>query len=418
MEYGSIFGHGAYLGPDCTADYLHRAALVGRRTSTAVTAQHMAPSSGRSTTSRPTATTPATGTLTYSAAQAPRLRRARRHYDDFFGDPTTQFGLRPNAIADPAKIKRADRLLRLDGLDGGGAPPGPQLLLHQQLAPRGAGRQHAHGDAIVWSALSLVALLGGIGLLFGGLRALGLPRLARPRAGDALASGARRGGADARPAGDRLVLPGRGGAVPAPDPGRRRVPALQGRDRRLLRHRPAQVFPYNLTRTWHVQLAHLLRRDVVPGRRDLPGADDRRARAARPGLARLRACSAALAVVVFGSLGGEFAQRPRLVRVRSARSSATQGLEYLDLGRFWQVLLVIGLFFWVAILYRGLRAAPSTRARRATCPGCSSSPPWRSRRSTRSACWRTRRRASPSPTSGGSGSSTSGSRTSSSCSRR
>ena len=28
MEYGSVFGHGAYLGPDFTADYLRRAALV------------------------------------------------------------------------------------------------------------------------------------------------------------------------------------------------------------------------------------------------------------------------------------------------------------------------------------------------------------------------------------------------------
>src|SRR5215470_13722321 len=28
MQYGSIFGHGAYLGPDFTADYLHRAALL------------------------------------------------------------------------------------------------------------------------------------------------------------------------------------------------------------------------------------------------------------------------------------------------------------------------------------------------------------------------------------------------------
>src|SRR5690242_802144 len=28
MEYGSIFGHGACLGPDFTADYLHRAALM------------------------------------------------------------------------------------------------------------------------------------------------------------------------------------------------------------------------------------------------------------------------------------------------------------------------------------------------------------------------------------------------------
>jgi nitric oxide reductase subunit B len=32
-----------------------------------------------------------------------------------------------------------------------------------------------------------------------------------------------------------------------------------------------------------------------------------------------------------------------------------QGFEYLDLGRFWQILLVIGLSFWVIILFRGLR---------------------------------------------------------------
>jgi nitric oxide reductase subunit B len=30
MQYGSIFGHGAYLGPDYTADYLRRSALSVR----------------------------------------------------------------------------------------------------------------------------------------------------------------------------------------------------------------------------------------------------------------------------------------------------------------------------------------------------------------------------------------------------
>ena len=30
MQYGSIFGHGAYLGPDFTADYLRRSALLVR----------------------------------------------------------------------------------------------------------------------------------------------------------------------------------------------------------------------------------------------------------------------------------------------------------------------------------------------------------------------------------------------------
>jgi nitric oxide reductase subunit B len=32
-----------------------------------------------------------------------------------------------------------------------------------------------------------------------------------------------------------------------------------------------------------------------------------------------------------------------------------QGLEYLELGRLWQILLVLALFFWVALLFRGLR---------------------------------------------------------------
>ena len=53
MEYGSVFGHGAYLGPDYTADYLRRAANL-------VTKAHGGAGSDRarrSRTSAPTATT-------------------------------------------------------------------------------------------------------------------------------------------------------------------------------------------------------------------------------------------------------------------------------------------------------------------------------------------------------------------------
>ena len=57
MEYGSVFGHGAYLGPDYTADYLRRASDFVRRShgGRARTAR----SSRRSTTSGPTAMTSA-----------------------------------------------------------------------------------------------------------------------------------------------------------------------------------------------------------------------------------------------------------------------------------------------------------------------------------------------------------------------
>jgi nitric oxide reductase subunit B len=43
--------------------------------------------------------------------------------------------------------------------------------------------------------------------------------------------------------------------------------------------------------------------------------------------------------------------RKRLVLVRQP------GLEYLDVGRFWQILLAIGLVFWFALLWRAVASA-------------------------------------------------------------
>ena len=63
---------------------------------------------------------------------------------------------------------------------------------------------------------------------------------------------------------------------------------------------------------------------------------------------------AALAIVVFGSMIGEFGGVHGWFG-EDGSIFGIQGFEYLDLGRFWQVLLVIGLFFWAAIIFRALR---------------------------------------------------------------
>jgi nitric oxide reductase subunit B len=62
----------------------------------------------------------------------------------------------------------------------------------------------------------------------------------------------------------------------------------------------------------------------------------------------------ALAIVVFGSLIGEFAGIHHWLKTVGSWFG-DQGFEYLDLGRFWQVLLTLGLFAWTAMLFRGLR---------------------------------------------------------------
>ena len=58
MEYGSVFGHGAYLGPDFTADYLRRSSDFVRRANGGAAVRH-ARRGARSRSSARTATTSA-----------------------------------------------------------------------------------------------------------------------------------------------------------------------------------------------------------------------------------------------------------------------------------------------------------------------------------------------------------------------
>jgi len=67
----------------------------------------------------------------------------------------------------------------------------------------------------------------------------------------------------------------------------------------------------------------------------------------------------ALAFVVFGSLAGEYAGIHGWIQQGWSWFGA-QGFEYLDLGRFFQVLLTAGLAFWVILIFRGLRGRLAT----------------------------------------------------------
>jgi nitric oxide reductase subunit B len=82
----------------------------------------------------------------------------------------------------------------------------------------------------------------------------------------------------------------------------------------------------------------------------------------------------ALAFVVFGSLAGEYAGIRGWIQ-RGWSWFGAQGFEYLDLGRFWQVLLTVGLAFWVVLLFRNLAGGLLT-SQWATRRGCFSSPPF------------------------------------------
>src|ERR1039457_2825619 len=78
MEYGSIFGHGAWLGPDFTTDYLHRAAEMANTYYGGSTLD--APQQQTITDFKTNRYDRATGVLTYSAAQIDAFQKLTVYY--------------------------------------------------------------------------------------------------------------------------------------------------------------------------------------------------------------------------------------------------------------------------------------------------------------------------------------------------
>ena len=164
MEYGSIFGHGAYLGPDFTADYLRRWAVL--------VADHDR-GSGSESAKADTVTTfktnrydPATGTLEFTVAQGEAFENLQKHYSDFFGTPNTKYGLRPNQVTDPAQIRQLTAYFCWSAWVASALRPGRDYSYTNNWPPEPLVGNHPTAATIIWSMLSLAALLGGIGLLF------------------------------------------------------------------------------------------------------------------------------------------------------------------------------------------------------------------------------------------------------------
>jgi nitric oxide reductase subunit B len=286
-------------------------------------------------------------------AEAHAFDTLRDYYSQFFGDPTTRFGLRPGAISDLEDIRKLTAFFSWSAWAAAATRPGKTYSYTNNWPPEPLVDNHVTADAVVWSVLSLIALLGGIGLLlaaFGRWNFLGW-------------HGRDQQAISFRPP-DRVRL----------TPAQRScawfffvmallflVQALVGAASQHYRADLqgffgidlARVLPFNVARTWHVQLAifWVATSYLAAGIFLVPmitGREPRGQNWLAYGLL------GALAIVVFGSLAGELAGVWGWFRNAWAWFG-DQGFEYLDLGRFWQILLTVGLIAWVAILYRGLR---------------------------------------------------------------
>src|SRR5664279_5354691 len=352
MEYGSVFGHGAYLGPDFTADYLHRAALSAQATyagqGSANARQQVINDFQANRYDK------GTGRLVYTDAQARAFTVLQGYYGRYFGDPKTDKGLRPHLITSARDVHDLTAFFSWSAWAASSHRPGKDYSYTNSWPPEALVGNGPTANVVVWSVLSLIALLAGIGALFAAFGRWGDRLGWRGRQAESISF---------RPPGEVAVTPAPRATRwfflvvgllflvqtlvgAAAEHYRADITNFFGLDL-------ARLLPYNLVRTWHVQLSifWVAAAFLAAGIFLVPIIAGREPR----GQHRLSyALLGALVVVVGGSLIGEFLG---LHGYLSAVGSwfGVQGLEYLDLARFWQVLLIVGLFLWAFILYRGLR---------------------------------------------------------------
>lgn len=360
QQYGSVVGHGAYLGPDYTAEYLR---LSSEHINDLLEQQNVQePAAATAEMQRTNRYDEETGILVLTAEQISAFEELKQHYGDFFGEPSTANGLIPNAITDPQDIHDLTAFYAWTAWASAAERPGLDYSYTNNWPAEPRVDNHPTADILVWSGISLVALLAGLGILFAvygrwssnlgwkgndtsSLRflqpgAVGITKAQRSTAWFFLVVALL-----------FLIQATVGASV---EHYRVEIQGFFGFDL-------AQIFPFNLARTWHVQLsllwtaaaflaAAIFLAPIIAGR------EPRGQHLLSYGLL------GALALVVIGMFGGTAIS---IYGPDWAKDSPlfSQQWEYLDLPRVFQVLLVVGLFLWFLIIVRAIRSRLRTESK-------------------------------------------------------
>ena len=384
MQQGSIWGHGSYVAPDWSADWLHREALAlldrlaaaqYQRAYTELPTPDRARLEALLRAEMRTNTYDArTRVVTVSADRARAIGVVAAHYADLFrGTSPDAQTLREQyafPVAAVLTATEADALSAFFFWTAWAATterPGDTVTYTSNWPHEPLVGNTPSGAVFIWTFVSIVVLLGGIGaIVWYYAREFDIWR----RDGEPEHGFAREDFMATAPVTASMrvtawfflvvaalfVVQVLLGVVTAHY-------AVEGQG--LYGLPLSELFPYSVTRTWHTQLAVLWIATAWLGTglfvAPLLGGREPRFQAAAVWFLLV-----SLVVIVVGSFVGEWLAINRLIpdAVRNFWFGH-QGYEYVDLGRFWQIYLFVGLLLWVALVLRAVWpavAAPQTRS--------------------------------------------------------
>lgn len=370
MENGTIWGHGAYLGPDFSAEHLHALALdageniarqrYNRRLEDLTEAERNAVNAEVQQLLKLNRYDPELRILTFTEPEASSYRRQLDKWREYFSRPTNSAGLPREYIGDAEELRQLVAFFAWTAWASVANRPGRSYSYTNNFPYDPVVGNRPTADAVLWSALSLIALLAGTAAVlfaFGRFDYLGWkgkPGHVHPQLIPGITTESQKATIKYFVAVALLFLAQAlvGGAVAhyRADPA-----SFYGLDL-------SRFLPSNILRTWHLQLAifWIATAYIAGGLFLAPALGGREPQ----GQVRwVNLLFVALLIVVVGSLLGEMLGINQLLG-KLWFWFGHQGWEYLDLGRAWQVLLALGLVIWLFSLFRGIAPARKDGERR------------------------------------------------------
>jgi len=362
MDNGTIWGHGGYLGPDFSAQSLHILALdladriaherLSRGYPDLTPEEKAAVDGAVALDLKANRYDTASGTLVLATGVAESFNGLVKYWTRYFDGPERNGGLARETVSDSRELRQLTAFFAWTAWASVAMRPGASHSYTNNFPYEPLAGNTPTAGALIYSALSLVFLLGGTAavlLAFGKFDYLGWHRRAAVAARAAVlpVSDAQRATLKFMAIAALLffgqTLIGGGVAHYRADPG-----SFYGIDL-------ARLLPSNLLRTWHLQLAILwIATAYVGGALFVAGTLGRSEPTGQQRATHL--LFAAIVVVAVGSLLGEWAGLLQWLG-DAWFWFGNQGWEYLEIGRFWQVLLAIGLVFWFGLLWRAVAPA-------------------------------------------------------------
>ncbi len=364
MNNGSIWGHGAYIGPDFSAQYLHHLALATRKfLSTQVYDKPWDEINEMQKESLQKATfdflsenryQKESDVLVFTEPEIESFKEQQLFWKNYFETTEVNKGLSATLIKNPEEFRQLVSFFGWAAWASTAHVPGKDYSYTNNFPYEPIIGNGPSTAAILWSALSLIALLAGIALIllaFGGFHYLGWRKHAEIYPPQMLPGKPTRIQLNSIKffiaATAILLLQALFGAAMAhylADPG-----SFFGMDL-------SKWFPTNVLRSWHLQTAILWIATAYMGGGLFLSSVLSHKEQPKGQIFLINFLFVALAILVIGSLTGQF------LGVADLMGDlwfwlGNQGWEYLEIGRGWQILMAVGLLLWAIMLYRGVKPA-------------------------------------------------------------